>query len=466
MIRHFPVRRHRLYAVAALFCFLAFAAQARAQFETRATTAVSRAAASSSLAIGDFNHDGKLDIAVTGDDLTILLGKGDGTFLAPIIYPGVYYSIAAADFNNDGNLDLVVAPDSSSVIVLLGNGDGTFQAPLSSPTTYGVGFIAVGDFNGDHNMDIVVVDYTNISVLLGNGNGTFQAPIDNNSFVGPGELAVGDFNNDHRLDVAVVGFFGGSSDIGVLLGNGDGTLENSLTYPLADTPGSIAAADFRKDGRLDVAIGGYFAASTAVLLGDGKGSFLSAEIYPGGGGDAIIAGDFSAAGKLDLVTGLGVAGVVEFVGNGDGTFQSAKTYLSSSGGLAASGDLNGDNRLDVVLLDGNHGKVSTMLNTGELSFSPTTPLAFAAQRIGTTSKPKTVQITNTGSKNILIHQLKTSGPFRGTDTCGSVLAAGAGCELSVTFTPSRSGPQAGGVTIIDSASSKPQYVELSGTGKQ
>ena len=92
-------------------------------------------------------------------------------------------------------------------------------------------------------------------MLLGNGNGTFQPPSDNNSFVGGIWLAVGDFNNDHNLDVISVGYFGASYDLGVLLGNGNGTLEDSITTPLEYVPGTVAAGDLNGDGKLDAVVG-------------------------------------------------------------------------------------------------------------------------------------------------------------------------------------------------------------------
>ena len=445
----------------ALFCIATIMKPAWAQFETRATTTVSGGFA---LAVGDFNRDGKLDVAVTGgSSLTILLGNGDGTFKQGASYPGLFYSIAVADFNNDGILDLVVAPYADNVTVFVGNGDGTFQTPKTSPTTDPCGFIAVGDFNGDYKMDLAVVDGQNVSILLGNGDGTFEPPIDNNSFVGPGWLALGDFNNDHFLDVAVVGTFGSDSNLGILLGNGNGTLQSSLTHPLKYAPYSVVAADFSGDGNLDVAIGDLGAGGTTVFLGKGDGSFGPATTYTGGG-NLVIADEFSGDGRLDLLTDSGsAAGLAEFLGKGNGTFEAAKTSLSGvGGGLAAAGDFNGDHKLDALLLYSLHGPITTMLNTGVLTFSPSTPLNFPVQLINTASGPRSVKLTNTSTKAVSVSSIQASGDFQQSNNCGGLIAAGANCDIDVVFQPLSLGGHSGLVTIVDGASSKPQVIELSG----
>jgi Tfp pilus tip-associated adhesin PilY1 len=265
MTRHRP--RHIPRALRVVLALACLAAPAWAQFETRASQALPNE--SLGIVTGDFNHDGKLDVAVIGDYLSVLLGNGDGTFQPPVNYTALGVTIAVADFNGDGNLDLVIGNENNSVSVFLGNGDGTFQTPKVSSTTGACcSFIAVADFNGDHKMDIVVIDFSYVSVLLGNGDGTFQAPTDINYdlVLGAQQLAAGDFNNDGKPDVALVGYFGGTQNFWILLGNGDGTFQSPLTYPTRIVPGSVAVADFNGDGNLDLAIGGYLGSGVGVLL--------------------------------------------------------------------------------------------------------------------------------------------------------------------------------------------------------
>jgi VCBS repeat protein/centrosomal CEP192-like protein len=151
------------------------------------------------IGIGDFNGDGKLDMAVTDfDQIDIYLGNGDGTF-QPFVPYSCYPcggSITAADLTGDGKLDLIVG----ELTVLLGNGDGTFTPGFAySPS--GSGFNAVGDFNGDGKLDVLTVGF-NVSVFLGNGDGTFQNPTTSGSFTTGGTVAAfGDFNRDGQLDV-------------------------------------------------------------------------------------------------------------------------------------------------------------------------------------------------------------------------------------------------------------------------
>jgi hypothetical protein len=441
---------------------------AQSQFETRATATLP--AGAFSIAGGDFNHDGFFDIVVIDDNgFTISLGNGDGTFRKAVYYatPQLTYSVAVGDFNNDGNLDIIFANLSpSTVTVYLGNGDGTFQSPISSNTTEGSYFVAVGDFNKDKKLDIAIVDPPYVSVLLGNGDGTFQSPSDNDSFPDAIWLAVGDFNNDHNLDVIAAGHSGSSSDVGVLLGNGNGTLKDSITTPLEYKPASVAAGDLNHDGNLDAVVGDYLTGLN-VLLGNGDGTFQPVVNYETTsiGNGIVVVSDLMLTGKLDVVVPSGGHGKAEgldiFWGNGNGTLQPVQYFsLGADTGLPAVGDLNGDGLPDFALANGEAGLI-TMLNTGVVSFSPNTaPLMFSGPG------EQVVRLTNNGTEPLSISSMKVSGAaFSIHDTCGRSVKAGGSCNITVLFKPPRAKIYAGLITLVDSASDKPQFIELSGANE-
>ena len=267
-------------AALAMVCVASFTEQTSAQFETRGSTLI--VSEPFSIALGDFNHDGRLDLAATSfstSQVAVLLGNGNGTFQAPVYYAVGFEpeSVAVADFNNDGNLDLAVTGFGSTtgiISILLGNGDGTFQPASDLTLDDYPTFVAVGDFNGDHIPDLVTSDPPYISVLLGNGDGTFQPPINNKLFapLTPDAVGLGDFNGDGKLDLAVAGQFGGSSQVDILIGNGDGTFQLGASYSIGGGPSTMAVADFRGIGKLDLVIGGlglaverYYWATATVL---------------------------------------------------------------------------------------------------------------------------------------------------------------------------------------------------------
>jgi hypothetical protein len=462
-------------ALIALAWAVAAVIPASAQFETRASFVVQPIPYS--IAVGDFNHDGNIDLAIASaccpnGGISILLGRGDGTFRPAVNYPaGISpVSVVAADFNHDGNLDLAVASQSSYIGILLGNGDGTFQpATQSPPVPTFEQFVTVGDFNSDGKPDLLARADNMISVMLGNGDGTFQDAIITQPSFAIQALGVGDFNHDGKLDLATAGTFGESSFVHILLGSGDGTFSPGASYPGETLPASIAVADFNGDEKLDLAIANQEGIGISVLLGNGDGTFQAAVDYHTAFPIWVTAVDVNGDHKLDLVVANSEfsSGVSTLLGNGDGTFQSPTFYPAGEiTSYVAVGDFNGDGKIDLVEANYRFDNVFVLLNTGVASFSPTDPIQFPSQMVNTESVAQKVVLTNAGTAELSISSMTASEPFQANSQCGNAVAAGASCDIEVTFKPQATGRAAGLVTIIDSASSKPQVIEVFGVGTE
>ena len=242
------------------------------------------------IAAGDFNKDGKLDLAVIGNiGLQIALGNGDGTFRGSLGLPGLSPPIgpvAVADLNGDGNPDLVIpAVNTNSAVslqpgnisVMLGRGDGTFAAAVTYPAGKMATGVAIGDLNGDGKPDLAVADYAagagDVAVLLGNGDGTFQTAVKYPAVNGADSVVMADFNGDGNLDLGVVSNSAGGSSSGgsagavtVFLGRGDGTFRNSMVYGAGTNPLSLAVGDVNGDGHPDLVFGDTLANTAVVLL--------------------------------------------------------------------------------------------------------------------------------------------------------------------------------------------------------
>jgi uncharacterized protein (TIGR03437 family) len=275
------------------------------------------------LAPGDFNRDGNQDLVAllpypeTATVLSFFAGKGDGTFqpARSVSLPDSPADLVSGDFNGDGKLDLAVMSSTQNdgtvdaVDIYLGNGDGSFQQGKSYPTGLSANWILAGDLNNDGTPDLVVTTFGSqtqsgtVSALLGKGDGTFApgTPIplavrQNEGFSGTMFLA--DFNGDGWLDVAVTT----NPGFAILLGKGDGTFQAPLTNPLS--AGSIAAGDLNGDGVLDLMVttGDTGAFPASYLLGNGDGSFQSPVPVGVLAGPALLIADVNRDGRPDLVS--------------------------------------------------------------------------------------------------------------------------------------------------------------------
>jgi len=344
---------------------------------------------------GDFNKDGKLDVAVTTDQSTVsvFLGNGDATFQPHVDYAVDLgpVQIVTADMNGDGTLDLVVSVQtaqhfSGAVIVLLGEGDGTFQQPVENVTGLS-GQLLGGDFNGDGKLDIGIGTATGggggVEVLLGNGDGTLAHALDYTTDQRPNAVTTGDFNADGKLDLATANYSCAGScsgTVSILLGNGDGTFGPHTEFPVGTLPSALTTGDFNGDGKLDLAVVNSADNTVSVMLGTGQGTFSPHVDYATGRSPQRIAvADFNRDGTLDLaVTNFGDNTVSILLGNGDGTFRTHVDYATGPGPLGlVTADLNNDGNLDLAVADNltpitiqDLGLVSVLLGNGDGTFQP------------------------------------------------------------------------------------------------
>ncbi len=335
-----------------------------------------------SLAVADFNCDGVPDMAVANlgsNTVSILLGSGPsnpGTFQAAVNYPvgaGPRF-VAAGDFNGDGRPDLAVAnQDGNNVSILLAYPNGTFQPAVN----YAVGVyptcVAVGDFNADGRPDLAVANITsnNVSILLGNASGGFAPAV--NYFIGPGAspdfVAIGDVNGDGNPDLAVSNYTSGT--VTFFTGNGNGTFQAVVNQVVGTGPFCFALADLNGDGTPDLASANYGGGNVSVLLGGNPmaplfGAAVSFDLGNNTNPTSVAVGDVTADGVPDLVAACSVGDVGRVVGlrgypNGTFVQEFFHTVDGNNSSSIAVGDFNGDGRLDLVVTNEGSGTVSILL---------------------------------------------------------------------------------------------------------
>ena len=407
-------------------------------------------------AVGDFNGDGSLDLAGTGfmaQALIVRLNNGAGTFGPRVDYPLVEWAqdIVMGHFNGDTSLDIVVTYNNPQIMLslLTGKGDGTFNAPVDFANTSGFGSPAVVavDLNNDGKLDIVVahdmacftapcVVGLTISVMIGNGDGTFQPTREFEVGRGMTEIAVGDFNRDGRKDLAIAG---DNARVYRLLGNGDGTFTQQPTLTLINdgTPNigvdgtDIDVADFNGDTIQDLVVAIALNGSrTAILIGNGDGTFRPPLIITEPNINIPhqqAVADFNGDGFQDLALSLsdGNTGLMEILnGNGDGTFQPPVLYVKpppiSVGGYAiVAADLNNDNKPDIALgRSGAFPAFLVLINSTGVTPPPTpvAPTLISPAADATPAQPVTFDwndVANATSYEIQVDDSSTiAAPFR------------------------------------------------------
>jgi Flp pilus assembly secretin CpaC len=379
-----------------------------------------------SVAIADFNGDGKPDLAVanqTDGTISILEGNGDGTFnvpssttcsAAPTTFPGCIQlppvvsggtptnaspsAIATGAFvHNNGSTttsiqDIAVTDQANNrVLVLIGNGDGTFKAPVSYPTGVAPDALVAQDFDGDGDPDLAVVNQgdgatnSTVSVLLGNKpnpagvqDGTFAAKTDYPVGIAPSAIATGTFFTNGFTSLAVTNR--GSNSVSILIGQTTGTSTTpngaflppaaplAATYATGASPVGVAVGDFNNDGKPDLAV--TYATdssgnSVSILQGNSDGSFGTAKNFPAGSGPVGIVAAAFAGTNADLVVADKSGNNLDaLIGNGDGTFKAPISLPTGNSPVAlAAADLNGDSTIDLVSANNASNSVTVILNT-------------------------------------------------------------------------------------------------------
>jgi hypothetical protein len=485
-----------------------------------------------SVAIADFDGNTIPDLAVANsqsNNVSILIGNGDGTFKPAVNYtagtsPSV---VATGDFNADGNIDLAVANNgSNNISILLGNGNGTFQTQTTIAAAAGPSGLAVTDITGNSIADLVVTNQNgtseSVQTFLGNGDGTFQSPSTYPAGDQPRIVAVGDFNHDGAPDLAVACSLG---NLNVFMNNG-GTYITDVGNPNPANVGqavTFTATVTPSIAGLGTPTGTVSFYNGSTLLGagtlnsSGVASYTdsagfsqtgSYQIYANYSGDS----NYNANSAPPLTEGVGNSSPivvlsptslkfgtqlinttspsqpVTLMNTGGGTLNitsiMASTNFSQTNNCGSSVQAGGSCTISVTFAPKVAGlRTGTVMITDNASSSPQsvtllgeatavsvspTSLSFGSQKVGTTSQPQTVTVTNNGTASITISKitfrLGQPGNFKQTTTCGSSLGGGSSCTVSVTFAPKVKGALSSNLAIYDSGGASPQEVPVSGTG--
>jgi FG-GAP-like repeat/HYR domain/Abnormal spindle-like microcephaly-assoc'd, ASPM-SPD-2-Hydin/FG-GAP repeat len=419
-----------------------------------------------SVAIGDFNGDGKQDFATantTANNVSIRLGDGLGGFIATtnITTELDPLFVAFGDFNGDGKQDLAAANNgSNSISIRLGDGLGGF----SGTTNIGVGTnprsVAIGDFNGDGKKDLAATNNIasgTVSIRLGNGLGGFSGTTNIGVETNPFFVAVGDFNGDGKQDFAAANWT--AHTVSIRIGDGLGGFSGATNISVGNGPRSVAIGDFNGDGKQDFASSNFLSNTVSICLGNGSGGFSAATNISIGSGTQPISveiGDFNGDGKQDFATAnYGTKNVSIRLGDGLGGFSVATNIPVGTNPVSvAIGDFDGDGKQDFAAANistndvsiglGGVNEINVLGNAVGIADGNVTPSTsdhtdFGSVNVGS-NLVRTYTIQNTGTANLTISTITKSGidanefAVSGITLPATILPNGS-TTFTVTFTP-------------------------------
>jgi Ca2+-binding RTX toxin-like protein len=444
------------------------------------------------LATGDFNADGRVDVATSrdltaaGTNFSVLLGNGDGTLQAPrnTAAASQQNGVAAGDLNGDGRDDVVIISiGSNDATRFLSQGDGTFGAGASDAVGSAPQDVQLARVDADGDLDIVVASQIGdrIDILLNDGAGNFTAalPLLHGLTGNPDGVVAADFDSDGDNDLAIGTTGGGTAEVAFARNQGTGTFDPPVG--LGTVGQKLVGGDLNGDGRPDIAASRTANGNVAIILRNAANTGFDAATTFDPEPTAVNAiaqlatADLDGDGVLDLaiphVSGPQAGKVSVGIGRGNGQFDlNSNEPAGTQPREVVAADFNGDSNLDLATANSGSDDVSVLLaNPPNVVVTPS--LDFGLRRAGTTSEALSATLMNNGAPWLRPGAVALAGPDAdqfaiASNTCtGARLAPTTSCAVGVTFTPRGAGSRSATLTMASNAAGSPHLVQLTGVGE-